>query len=410
MAFPRRARSLWAQWRAEQRTLRQGFVALLISSGGDLLAGLALGFMTDSLTRLPGLFLLIPAAIGMRGNIFGALGSRLGTGLHTGQFEPSREPESFLGQNVLASVYLTLATSLFLAAAARVVSVALGFTSISVWDYAVISILGGVLGSIVVGTASIFIAMWSQRRGWDLDSVSAPLVTAIGDIATLPALWAASYLAGIPYLTLILGTAVAAVCLVATIRGLLSHLPIVRRVVRESMPVLFAAGVIDIFAGTVVEARISRFIAFPALFVLIPPFLEDTNALTGILSSRLASKLHLGLIETRPFPQALAWVDISIQFIFAVSVFFMVGVATEVVSLLTNLASPGFGTILAISMTAGLAATIISSAIAYYTAVASYRFGLDPDNHGIPIGSSVMDLAGTLCLVGAILLFVSPNG
>ena len=410
MAFPRRARSLWAQWRAEQRTLRQGFVALLISSGGDLLAGLALGFMTDSLTRLPGLFLLIPAAIGMRGNIFGALGSRLGTGLHTGQFEPSREPESFLGQNVLASVYLTLATSLFLAAAARVVSVALGFTSISVWDYAVISILGGVLGSIVVGTASIFIAVWSQRRGWDLDSVSAPLVTAIGDIATLPALWAASYLAGIPYLTLILGTAVAAVCLVATIRGLLSHLPIVRRVVRESMPVLFAAGVIDIFAGTVVEARISRFIAFPALFVLIPPFLEDTNALTGILSSRLASKLHLGLIETRPFPQALAWVDISIQFIFAVSVFFMVGVATQVVSLLTNLASPGFGTILAISMTAGLAATIISSAIAYYTAVASYRFGLDPDNHGIPIGSSVMDLAGTLCLVGAILLFVSPNG
>jgi len=410
MAFPRRARSLWAQWRAEQRTLRQGFVALLISSGGDLLAGLALGFMTDSLTRLPGLFLLIPAAIGMRGNIFGALGSRLGTGLHTGQFEPSRERESFLGQNILASVYLTLATSLFLAAAARVVSVALGFTSISVWDYAVISILGGVLGSIVVGTASIFIAVWSQRRGWDLDSVSAPLVTAIGDIATLPALWAASYLAGIPYLTLILGTAVAAVCLVATIRGLLSHLPIVRRVVRESMPVLFAAGVIDIFAGTVVEARISRFIAFPALFVLIPPFLEDTNALTGILSSRLASKLHLGLIETRPFPQALAWVDISIQFIFAVSVFFMVGVATEVVSLLTNLASPGFGTILAISMTAGLAATIISSAIAYYTAVASYRFGLDPDNHGIPIGSSVMDLAGTLCLVGAILLFVSPNG
>ena len=411
MAFPRRARRLWAYWRAEQRTLRQGFVALLISSGGDLLAGLALGFMTDSLTRLPGLFLLIPAAIGMRGNIFGALGSRLGTGIHTGQFEPSRERGSFLGQNVLSSLYLTLATSLFLAAAARVVSVALGFTSISVWDYAVISIIGGVLGSVVVGTASIGIAIWSQRRAWDLDSVSAPLVTAIGDVATLPALWGASYLAGIPYLTVLLGIAVAAVCLVATIQGLVSDLPLVRRVVRESLPVLFAAGVIDILAGTVVEARIGRFIAFPALLVLVPPFLEDTNALTGILSSRLASKLHLGVIEPRPFPQALAWVDISIQFVFAVSVFFMVGVATEVVSLLTNLASPGFGTIVAISMTAGFVATIISSAIAYYTAIAAYRFGLDPDNHGIPIGSSVMDLAGTLCLVGAILLFgVSANG
>jgi mgtE-like transporter len=411
MAFPRRARRLWAYWRAEQRTLRQGFVALFLSSGGDLLAGLALGFMTHSLSRLPGLFLLIPAAIGMRGNIFGALGSRLGTGMHAGQFEPSRDRESFLGQNVLAAVYLTLATSLFLAAAARVVSVALGFTSISIWDYTVISILGGVLGSIVVGTASIGIAVWSRRREWDLDSVSAPLVTAIGDIATLPALWAASYLAQVRYVTLLLGIAVAAGCLVATVRALLTDLPIVRRVVRESMPLLFAAGVIDIFAGFVIEARIGRFIAFPALLVLVPPFLEDTNALSGILSSRLSSKLHLGVIEPRAFPQPIAWLDISIQFVFAVSVFFMVGVAAEVVSLLTSLRSPGFGTIVGISMTAGFVATIFSSAIAYYTAVATYRFGLDPDNFGIPIGSSVMDLAGTLCLVGTILLFgVSAHG
>jgi mgtE-like transporter len=411
MAFPRRARRLWASWRGERRTLRQGFVALFLSSGGDLLAGLTLGFMTDSLTRLPGLFLLIPAAIGMRGNIFGALGSRLGTGIHTGQFERSRNRESFLGQNVLASTYLTLATSLFLAVAARVVSVALGFVSISVWDYMVISIVGGVLGSIVVGTASIGIAMWSERRAWDLDSVSAPLVTAIGDIATLPALWAASYLVGIPYVTLVIAVVAGLICLIATVRGLLSDLPLARRVVRESMPVLFAAGVVDIFAGTAVEARIGRFIAFPVLLVLIPPFLEDTNALAGILSSRLGSKLHLGVIDPRPFPQAIAWVDISIQFIFAVSVFFMVAVAAELVSVLANLRSPGFWTVVGISMSAGFVATIISSALAYYTAVATYRSGLDPDNYGIPIGSSVMDLAGTLCLVGAILLFgVSAHG
>src|SRR5207245_5963819 len=67
----RRARRVFAYWRSEQRTLRQGFVALLISSGGDLLAGLALAFMSHRLDQLPGLFVLIPAAIGMRGNIFG---------------------------------------------------------------------------------------------------------------------------------------------------------------------------------------------------------------------------------------------------------------------------------------------------------------------------------------------------
>src|SRR5439155_18173584 len=89
LAPRRRARRLFAYWRSEKRTLRQGFVALLISSGGDLLAGLALASMSNRLALLPGLLVLIPAAIGMRGNIFGALGSRLVTGIHAGLFTPS---------------------------------------------------------------------------------------------------------------------------------------------------------------------------------------------------------------------------------------------------------------------------------------------------------------------------------
>jgi mgtE-like transporter len=168
---------------------------------------------------------------------------------------------------------------------------------------------------------------------------------------------------------------------------------------------------VDLLAGTVVEARLERFLAYPVLLILVPPFLEDTNALAGILSSRLASKLHLGLIEPRPVPQPLAWMDISINFVFAGSVFFMVGLSAQLIGMATHQASPGFGTMLLISLTAGFFATVISSTIAYYTAVATYRFGFDPDNHGIPIGSSVMDLAGTLCLVLVILLYgVSAHG
>jgi mgtE-like transporter len=412
MALRHRAPRLRAYWQAERRTLRQGFVALFISSIGDLLAGLALGFMTDRLDLLPGLFILIPAAIGMRGNIFGALGSRLGTGIHAGQFVVSRDRESFLAQNVAGAVVLTLSTSLFLGAAAKVVSAAFGVAgAISVWDFIAISIAGGALGSVVVAASSVGIAIWSHRRGWDLDSVSAPLVTAIGDIATLPALWAASYLIALGWLTDAFAIAGALVCAYATVRGLVVDLPLARRIARESMPVLFMAGVIDLLAGTVVEARIERFIAFPALLVLVPPFLEDTNALSGILSSRLGSKLHLGLIEPKTIPQRLALVDMAINFLFAFSVFTLVGVSAELVSWATGLASPGFPTMLGISLTAGFLATLISSAIAYLSAIATFRFGFDPDNHGIPISSSVMDLAGAICLIGAILLFgVSAHG
>ena len=43
--------------------------------------------------------------------------------------------------------------------------------------------------------------------------------------------------------------------------------------------------------------------------------------------------------------------------------------------------------------------------VAYLTAAASYRFGLDPDNHGIPIVTATMDFFGVLCLVAAIVIF-----
>jgi mgtE-like transporter len=405
-ALVRRARRLLGYWRSERHTLTQGFVALFISSGGDLLAGLALAFMSDQLGTLLGLTVLIPAAIGMRGNIFGALGSRLGTGLNSGQFRPSWQPRSFLRENVMGSVFLTFATCLFLAFAAHAIAVA--FSSgpvISVWSFAVISIVGGVLGSFVVGASSVGIAVLSFRNGWDLDSVSAPLVTAIGDIATLPCLYLAALIVeNVPSIVPIVGFVVSLGCLLGTIQGFRADGAITRRVVRESMPVLFLAGAIDCLAGAVLEQRIDRFLALPALFILVPPFLEDSNALAGILSSRLASKLHLGLIEPKAWPERLAFIDISINFLFAFSVFFLVGFSSNLIAVLTGNATPGLATMLSISLLAGFLATIFSSIVAYYTAVASFRFGLDPDNHGIPISSSIMDLLGTLCLVLVILL------
>jgi len=400
-------------WRAERHTLAQGGVANLISSGGDLLVGLALAFMSNRLIKLPGLFVLIPAAIGMRGNVFGALGSRLGTGMHAGLFQVSRDRRGFLSQNAFAAAVLTVATSLFLAIAARAASAVLGQPhSISVWDFFAISILGGVIGSIVVGTATVFISVLANRRGWDLDSVSAPLVTAMGDTCTLPALWAASYLVVPPgphgnhVVTLVVGTVAAGASLYFVVRGFFTDLPIARRIIRESMVVLFIAGLIDILAGTAIQARAETFfVKLPALLVLLPAFLEDTGAIGGILSARLSSKLHLGVIEPRAYPEPVAALDASLSFVFAASVYTLVALSAQLISVATHNSGPGVVGMLAISLFAGFLATIISSAIAYYGAVATYRFGLDPDNHGIPLLTSLMDLAGTLCLILGTVLF-----
>ena len=51
----RRARRVWAYLRSERRTLRQGFVALIVSTAAALVAGVTLGSITSTLAALPGL-------------------------------------------------------------------------------------------------------------------------------------------------------------------------------------------------------------------------------------------------------------------------------------------------------------------------------------------------------------------
>ena len=47
---------------------------MVMAAVASLVAGLVLAAITDTLEKLPGLLLLVPAAIAVKGNIFGALG------------------------------------------------------------------------------------------------------------------------------------------------------------------------------------------------------------------------------------------------------------------------------------------------------------------------------------------------
>ena len=175
---------------------RQRFVALIVgvlvaSSGGLILAS-----AETTLTKLPGLLLLLPGAIALRGNIFGSMGSRLGTAAHTGTFGLSYRIESVLIQNLLASGSLSLISSLVLAILAKGTASAFGLSSaMTLADFIVISVIGGLLSSIVLAVITIVLSVGSVKFEWDLDNVVAPLVTTTGDLLTVPSLILASYLA-----------------------------------------------------------------------------------------------------------------------------------------------------------------------------------------------------------------------
>jgi mgtE-like transporter len=404
LRFPRRlAARFGALVRADPAGVRAGFGALLISSGGDLVAGLTLGSITHTLNSLPGLLVLVPAAIGMRGNVFGGLGSRLGTLIHTGTFRVSRRLDTPVGQNVAAALVLSLSTSFALAVLAKAVAVAFGQTSMSIADFMVVSVVGALLSSLVVLAITVSVASQCAQRRWDLDNVAAPIVTAAGDVATLPSLFFATYLLGFRYFTPLVAALCAIACIAALVAGLRTGLQILRRIVVESAPVLVLAGLVDVLAGVMIEKRTESFLVFPALFVLLPPFLEDSGALGGILAARVSTRLHLGTLGRGRSPLA-ALDDVLLVLFYAIPVFVLLGVSADIAAGVANFRSPGLLKMVAVSVLGGLMATGFAVVVGYYAAVFTHRLGLDPDNYGIPIVTSTLDLFGAFSLILAIVL------
>ena len=227
--------------RADPAGVRAGFVAHLLATTTGLVAGLILGSITGTLEELPGLLVLVPAAVGLRGNVFGALGSRLGTLVATGSFRLSRRTDTEVGQNLVASIALSFGLSLVLALIAKGIAEAFGVrNAIGIGDFIVISVVGAIIPTAVVMAITVGIAAIGVRREWDVDNVSVPVVTAAGDMVTLPSLFLATYLVldlpdeAIGVLTIIC-TVIGVGCILASLR---SRLPSLRRIVAESLPFL----------------------------------------------------------------------------------------------------------------------------------------------------------------------------
>ena len=404
MAFRRRARRLFGYWRAERRTLRQGLVALVLSTGASFVAGLTLSHITGTLTALPGLLVLIPAAVGMRGTIFGAVGARLGTATHAGLFETNLRRGGVLAQNVEVSIITTFASSLWLAVLAKLAAAAFGQPSISLWDLVTISVVGGALSSVVILLVTVGLSVLSFRRGYDLDAVSTPMVTAIGDMATLPTLFLATFLTRNDTLNAVVAGLCVAACLAAVARAWTIDQQAVRRVVLEMVAVIALTPLLDIVAGALLEARSAGLEAMPGLLILIPPFVSQAGALGGILSSRLSSKLQLGVIVPRGRPQTQALVDGSLVVGAGVVIFTLIGAVALWLSVLTGLAHPSPAVMIGGTLLAGVLTLPLTLIVGYYVAILTARFGMDPDNVGVPLITSVMDLAGVACVLSAMSL------
>jgi mgtE-like transporter len=381
---------------------QQSLIALAFNSTTSFVAGLVLVSITGTFQRLPGMLVLVPAAIGLRGNVFSTLGNRLSTSIHTGTFRVSFRRDSVLAQNLWASFCLTMAMSVVLAAVAKIVAVAVGtVATISVWDLVTISVIGGVLGSIPVALATIALTLGAVRYDWDLDNLVAPTVSTLGDVVTIPALWLAAEMIGDGLGRGTFWTAVVliAVTAVLTVGAWRARAEILRQIVRESFPVLIVAIVLSTLAGMVLQSQVDILEALPTLFLMQPAFVSSAGALGGILAGRVATNLHLGVVEPTLVPGREVRRDTSFLFGIAAPVFLFNAVGAYVVSSWQGPTAPALGWTV---LTCVLAATFTMAfvvAVGYYATIGAWRVEVDPDSYGTPVVTSAVDFVGTMALV-----------
>ncbi|MBO8181392.1 MAG: magnesium transporter [Archaeoglobus sp.] len=409
----------------DRRDIKESLFALSLVTVGNLITGFVLGYSSDKLSILPALILLIPASIGLRGNIYASLGSRLSSYLHTGRIGPSLEPIPEYTENLASSTFLLMLFSIFSSLLAAFAAHLMGLdffmgekisTVNLALDLTTISVLAGVLSAFLMIPATFFLAIGSFRYGWNPDNITAPFITLLGDVVTLPILFLSAQIVFVSsfevkifiFSILIITTAFLGFL---SFYGSLSRDAklkkgkIARKIVRESFWVLIICITLDLLAGSVIGSRIERFVVIAGLLTVIPSFLEDGGAIGGILSSRFASLLHLGVLEPRLKPSKEILRVFAIFHLIGLFVFTLIGISAQALNLTAGISTVSTAEIVAVTVVAGQILLLPLNLMAYYFSILSFRKGLDPDNIGIPLITSIMDLIGSACFILVLIAF-----
>ncbi|MCC7565952.1 MAG: magnesium transporter [Methanomicrobiaceae archaeon] len=392
----------------QYRLILTGLVTLLISTAAASIAGVYLGAAHELIALIPGLMILLPASIDMRGNISGVLASRLSSSMHLGEFEVDFRKDRVLGDNFRASFIITVLISFLLGVFANAVSRPLGIDVPGIFDLTLISVFSGIISGLLVMAITFLISIASYRYGLDLDMIAAPSVTTAGDLVTLPILILSALF------VLQLSPAIRAAMIVAVILLVVASLAYTRlqsfearRMVSERMILLIPLSLLGILAGATYTLELERLVSFAAFLILIPPYMAGCGSIGGILCSRLATGMHTGEINPLPLPGSDVMHHFIITYFYTLILLPLIAVVAHVAAGLLELDSPGLLSLMSISVLAGMVIMTLVNGVAYITASMSFRYGFDPDNFGIPVITSLIDLIGATVLIAVITLLLS---
>jgi mgtE-like transporter len=170
-------------------------------------------------------------------------------------------------------------------------------------------------------------------------------------------------------------------------------------VYRESLPVLFLAGLGLVAAGLLFERMEVVLSRTPGLLIMVPALVALRGGISGAMGSRLGSAIHMGLIGKGRLWNEEAWQNVAAALILSVILSFLVGVLSHVTSMLLGLGSAGLPKLVLIATFAGTAAGVVQVGITFGIILLAFHRGLNPDNVTAPSLATVGDIVTILLLL-----------
>lgn len=159
----------------------QAFPFLLISGLGAIAAGFVLKNFLEIIYLVPGIFVLLPALMNLKGAVAASLAARLGTTYHLGMLR-GKQKGIELKENLVGALLTGLILSITSGFFSFIVASSFGLESISLQDFLLVSFAASVAGITVLTAFTVLLVELAARAKLDPNNVTFPLVSMVGDV------------------------------------------------------------------------------------------------------------------------------------------------------------------------------------------------------------------------------------